>query len=846
MELSRHEYPALLGSLQPGQAVIALNERLKRIGKLNSEIADWLQERRRVEETYVQGLRKLARRQPPDEYSELGIFQIPWQKILSSTDSLAQSHHILAQKTEADIERPLREFIAKNREMQAIMTMQGNLAARAKEIETAQKKVDKLKDKGAKASAGKVAQATSEVESATATWDSQAPYIFEKLQAVDENRLNHLRDVLTQYQTHEVDQVERNRIVAEECLNVLLNIETADEIKTYAIRTAEGRPRIERQRSRTTPSSTLAPSTPAIVADDGASQGSGSVKEQRHGGLSSLKRLGTVIGRRRQSATPYGRPSSPDKRSTSNLETFARAGSSRDQSHISASPRGSSPHLPLPSTREEAEPPGAFDLPSSPRGLSSSHEKTNGNEDHQAMEDNLISGTGAPNGVSQHTGSIAIEAAPEEPSSLSKEEITDAEGFSVPPPSTDAISQAEQEAASENAAPQFKLDIRNDPIQEEDGDAESALANVANTLRAQAAPNRKAGTLRGRRDVRNTIFVPSPTSAEQSSNESPGLPQSPFRIGRTATLLSEDHANSDTLSVHSSRSMNSLASSAVKHPELHQPGLNSSLIETISAWFQHGQISKAVMIGELALAFNPIDLSAPFGTETLRLENFPILEKVAPNPTCITQVPDKAGEYTVNLASITRTTVAFKYQIHMHEGNFAAHIPIALTPIWKIESTQASVILNYSINPSFLPGEGRTVHMQNVMFVVHLEGAKATSCQSKPVGTFSREKSVIYWKLGELTLDQENPQKRLLARFATESEAKPGNVEARWEIGAGNNPELGSGLQLTQLNQTKESAGGEAESADPFADESAMPSPTITWKEVPTLRKLRSGVFTAI
>jgi hypothetical protein len=35
-----------------------------------------------------------------------------------------------------------------------------------------------------------------------------------------------------------------------------------------------------------------------------------------------------------------------------------------------------------------------------------------------------------------------------------------------------------------NPQPQFKLDIRNAPIQEEDGDADAALANMANTLRA--------------------------------------------------------------------------------------------------------------------------------------------------------------------------------------------------------------------------------------------------------------------------------------------------------------------------------------------------------------------------
>lgn len=69
-------------------------------------------------------------------------------------------------------------------------------------------------------------------------WDSQAPFIMEQLQAADESRCNHLRDVLTQFQTHEVDQVERNRKTAEQCLNALLTVETADEIKLFAVRNA--------------------------------------------------------------------------------------------------------------------------------------------------------------------------------------------------------------------------------------------------------------------------------------------------------------------------------------------------------------------------------------------------------------------------------------------------------------------------------------------------------------------------------------------------------------------------------------------------------------------------------
>ena len=153
--------------------------------------------------------------------------------------------------------------------------MQGNLTAMAKEVDAANDKADRLKKKGGKAAAGKVANATSEVESANSQWTSQAPFVFEKLQAIDESRLNHLRDVLTQFQTHEVDQVERNRETAEKTLNTLLSVETADEIHTFAARTSGGRPRLERPRSRTNPSGGLVPTTPSQSVDDSASQRSG-------------------------------------------------------------------------------------------------------------------------------------------------------------------------------------------------------------------------------------------------------------------------------------------------------------------------------------------------------------------------------------------------------------------------------------------------------------------------------------------------------------------------------------------------------------------------------------------
>lgn len=180
--------------------------------------------------------------------------------------SLAESHSILAAKMESDVERPLKDFQSKNREMQSISTIQGNLAAVAKDLDGAQKKAQKLA--GGKSNANKVANASSDVDVANQAWESQAPYVFEQLQALDESRVNHLRDVLTQFETHEVDLVERNRITAESCLNALLNVNTADEISTFVARNAGADQSVPQRpsRSATTGNSTPDPAPAPIPA----------------------------------------------------------------------------------------------------------------------------------------------------------------------------------------------------------------------------------------------------------------------------------------------------------------------------------------------------------------------------------------------------------------------------------------------------------------------------------------------------------------------------------------------------------------------------------------------------
>lgn len=400
----------------------------------------------------------------------------------------------------------------------------------------------------------------------------------------------------------------------------------------------------------------------------------------------------------------------------------------------------------------------------------------------------------------------------------------------------------------------------------------------------QAAPPKRASTLRGRRDVRNTIFVPTNTTPELTSigETIPPLPSSAPGTGASAfsvpalpsiptptsppfrshkTHLSDDHPASDTQSVMSGRSLASSASNVIKHPELHEPGFSASLVEAVSTWFEGGKVTKAMVIGQVALAFNPVDVSTgPFGTETIRLDNFSVLEKVAPNPVFIEQAPEaEPGNYTVDLSKILKTTVAFHYQLHLDAANLASFSPLLLRPTWKCEPTQTSAILHYNLNPAFDLGGADSITLHNLVLLLRLEpGAKVTGCQSKPPASSPRDKSLIYWRLGDVTFTKDQPGQTARVRFFTEGEARAGNAEARWEISGQGALGVGSGLGVSVAEMQQDKGKEKAKEVDPFADEDegskeeekgeeeSEKKSVLVWKPVSSVKKITSGTYTGV
>lgn len=273
---------------------------------------------------------------------------------------------------------------------------------------------------------------------------------------------------------------------------------------------------------------------------------------------------------------------------------------------------------------------------------------------------------------------------------------------------------------------------------------------------------------------------------------------------------------------------------------MQEPGLNASIIEIISTSFQNGEAVKAMVVGELALVHNGEKTDSK--ADVIRLENFSVLYKVAPNPLFVNQVPGKSGEYTIDTSQLSRPQVAFKYQVHLEDSALSPYSPVILRPNWKVEATQTSVMLHYSFNHHLLT-EKTSITLQNVVLVINIEGAKATACQSKPVGTFSREKNMIYWRLGDVTLEKSaESTPRLLARFGTEGEARPGNVEARWEIGGEQAAGLGSSLGISRATSGSREEGG---GTDPFADDGTVAGSSAGYRDVTAVRKLTSGTYVA-
>lgn len=208
---------------------------------------------------------------------------------------------------------------------------------------------------------------------------------------------------------------------------------------------------------------------------------------------------------------------------------------------------------------------------------------------------------------------------------------------------------------------------------------------------------------------------------------------------------------------------------------------------------------------------------------------------------------DQPDEFMLELSHIQKTSTAFSYRVFAPEGEATAlskHAPLLLKPAWKPQGDKLGLLLQYQLNPA--SGLTGPLTLHNVAFVATYDG-KASGAQTKPSGTHLKERHLVYWRLGDVTLTDE-PQKIVCRVVGAEGvEPTPGHVEARWEYIAPASEDapataLASGISISRLSEVK--GKGKDAADDPFSDEGGSGTPAEQpWVDVPLARKLVSGKY---
>ncbi|KAL5614634.1 hypothetical protein BROUX41_004733 [Berkeleyomyces rouxiae] len=946
--LSKSEYAAMLPFLQPSQAVSVYNDRLKRVLKFNNEVIDWLQERRKVEEQYVAGLRKLGAHRVPNPQSELGVFREAWDKIVESVEQTAAAHHQFAASIDIEIETPLRSFSGRD-DVRNLNIIHSNLVSMARELDDAQEKTEKLSKKGAKNHA-KMEQASARLEAAISQWESQAPFVFESLQVADEARVNQMRNLLTQYETMDLDCSQRSAASSTDALTLLLEVSTQREIDQFVHRTTSGRVKPNRaetqsnavtgdssgpsvgrtsstaaeppvQREAQSPNSvadhppqtpisvltsvptatstpgqvstpasrvqpSIAPTTshgqvpptssstnasfhmpaafaappmPPLPSDDHVREGSNAHESKPDSSLRS--RLGNMLGRRRQSIQGGFAGFSPIA-----AQKHGRVmGGNHSSSNISPRPSihdMSSGHAKLSSLSEDAPVNGqAFD--DQDGNAANGH----GNGFSPSNRQYTQSPTSQSNGFeSSNIGpSQGSSASPPGGEGTTASPAVDSEGFTIRPDTVDPITLAQQEAAAAEGHDNeqlFKLNIQNRPIHEEDPEQEkAAITNVASALSMQM-PAKRAPTVRGRREVRNTIYMPTPPQQPESMGEALGLPAIPPSPSIPDKFQQQQHqshkppsfageprapvAGSDTLSVRSGTSMS--GARQFRHPELTSEGLSASIVEMVAATFAPSGLKTVKMSGEIAFGYRPAEPVDREKKESILINNFLNLEAIGPNRIFVhPSVQGRNDQYSLDVSYLNRTTTAFTYRIHSEDENghsLAHNLPLSIEPNWTTrgDALNLRIMLNIYQDSKF-----DELVFKNVAISVNYKGL-ATGVKSKPAGTHLKERHVVYWRMPELHLKKGVPHKVICQIAGANGAPTPGHVDANWEYIPQNVTESLAGISISRLEETK-GKGVEVED-DPFADEATSESSGLPgdmkWSPIPLAVKVVSGKYESV
>ena len=348
------------------------------------------------------------------------------------------------------------------------------------------------------------------------------------------------------------------------------------------------------------------------------------------------------------------------------------------------------------------------------------------------------------------------------------------------------------------------------PMQENETERQEAMEKMQQTLQMSppTQPSRRQTVARGRRDVRNTIFAGAAENGEtgygglnmpipagglgsgvpphRSTNFS-GLPPTNGHTGPSSFSPPQVFRQPSSSSIGSN---NPFESPALPNPAATtflnttiESGLRGAVMENVNVIMRDGVVKRLQITGEIHLSLRQASSQGPkHGPIHMRLSQFEALEKIAPNPTFVAQVPNKAGEYFLNSEALStasasgnaRGTLAFKYQVFVKPGDEAEYTPLTMKPAFLCKAGESRMILHYQT-------KGAIDLMNTSLVAIFGAGASVSNVQAKPAGgVWSAAGRTMTWDLGSAISNEG----KVIAKFVTGSEEtlSPQNVQATWTL----------------------------------------------------------------
>ena len=398
------------------------------------------------------------------------------------------------------------------------------------------------------------------------------------------------------------------------------------------------------------------------------------------------------------------------------------------------------------------------------------------------------------------------------------------QGFtSSPVPSNDDLLTGDDSSLNQGKS-KLNLAMTSAPIMESEADRQAAMEKMQQTLQATPLqqPTRRATNARGRRDVRNTVFAPangeSPAQNDFMAPLSPPIDSSPsmsFGMPRSAS-----NANSFIAGAPTTLARQVSASSIGSNNPFDSPGLptrsqipsgsglRAAISETINVLIRDKTVRRLQINGEIHLSLRGSDAQPLQGPIHLRLQQFEALEKIAPNPAYLKQVPDTPGEYFLDSQTLAEASkkpgggekgvVLFKYQVHFTPGSEMSLLPLSIKPSFLCKEGETRMILHYGNNPDY---RAKAPMLSDLtLAAAFAPGPSVKNVQAKPTdGVWAPSSRRMTWNIGSSSSDEG----KIIARFVSEGEGSmsPQGVQATWRM----DDTLVSGLDLEVVEGDLES-----------------------------------------